>query len=319
MPDVRQHSRATSSRYSFRRERVANLPQFRRSLHLQYTKNKEVKQVKIIGKIYETTDYDLFKKLPDNRDVLSGRVNKLIASISERYILNPIAVNEKWEIIDGQGRFEARKALGLPIHFYIVSGASSDDCRRLNKYNTKWEALDFAKSWASAGKQAYVRLLKTSEYTKLSISDVLRLANKGQTASKTVSGLSAYERGELVFEIEDMEIVAKVKEMSDEILDALANPARPNSVYRHAVKVMVETEGYSHERMLKNCRTCRATFAMTKKLGDQLTEFERIYNKNLSAKNKIYFSDYMRNRGYNVRTYETMHKKYNEKDVSTLK
>ena len=63
--------------------------------------------MKIIGQVFEETNYDAFAKLPDNRDLSPGRLNKLIASISERYILNPIIVNEKMEIIDGQGRLNA--------------------------------------------------------------------------------------------------------------------------------------------------------------------------------------------------------------------
>jgi ParB-like chromosome segregation protein Spo0J len=91
----------------------------------------------IIGYVYQTYKYDSFVRLEDNRDVFSNRLNKLIASISERYICNPIIVNEKREIIDGQGRYEARKSLGLPIHYTIAKGATSDDCRRMNRYNTK--------------------------------------------------------------------------------------------------------------------------------------------------------------------------------------
>lgn len=273
--------------------------------------------MKVIGQIYETTDYSQFKKLPDNRDVLTGRVNKLIASISEKYILNPIAVNEHMEIVDGQGRFEARKALQLPIHYYIAAGATSDDCRRMNKYNSKWSTLDFAKSYASAGKQDYARMLKAVKDTGLSISIVLRLAN--HAANQKGNSLTPYERGELVFTTEDAETVARVSKMTEEIAEALAFEGRLNDAFRYAVKVIIETEKYDHERMLRNCKTCRATFSQMSRLGDQLVEFERIYNKNARANSKIYFSDYMRNRGANVRSYATQPSEYNQEDVSTLK
>ena len=92
---------------------------------------------KIIGNIYEETDYTKFRKLPDNRDVLSNRLTKLEASLSERAILNPIIVNEKMQIIDGQGRYEALKRMGKPIQYVVAKGANSDDCKRMNRYNTK--------------------------------------------------------------------------------------------------------------------------------------------------------------------------------------
>ena len=148
--------------------------------------------MKIIGQIFEEENYDTFHRLNDNRDVLSARLSKLITSISERWILNPIIVNEKMEIIDGQGRFEALKRLNKPIPYIISPGATSEDCRRMNKYNNRWSVLDFANSWSKAGKIAYTILLDTCQKTKLSISYVMRLSNHG-TRWHGCEGLSFFE------------------------------------------------------------------------------------------------------------------------------
>ena len=110
--------------------------------------------MKIITSVYEETNYNCFHRLPDNRDVFATRIEKLIASMSDRYILNPIIVNEKMEIIDGQGRFEARKAMKKPIHYIIVRGATSDDCRRMNKYTTVWTQLDYARSFEKSSSES---------------------------------------------------------------------------------------------------------------------------------------------------------------------
>lgn len=59
-------------------------------------------------RIYKTDDHTLFKKLEGNRDVRS--VEKIIKSIDNvGYVLSPILVNEKYEVIDGQNRLEACK------------------------------------------------------------------------------------------------------------------------------------------------------------------------------------------------------------------
>ena len=52
---------------------------------------------------------------------------------------------------------------------------------------------------------------------------------------------------------------------------------------------------------------------------DQLVEFERIYNYRSKKGGRLYFSDYMRNRGENVRDYSKTYSPYNDTDVSTLK
>lgn len=272
---------------------------------------------RIIGNIYEEDDYSVFKRLPDNRDVLSKRLNKLIASMTEKYICNPIIVNEKMEVIDGQGRFEARKEMGVPIHYIVAEGATINDCRRMNKYNTQWSKLDFAKSYASRGIADYVTLLRTCKQTRLAISSVLRLANRGGVAD--ADAMSPLERGELVFTEKDAETVVHVMELIGEIWEALTFTDRISDAFRNGVKVMSEMEGYNHERMLRNCKTQRGSFNQMTSLGSQLKEFERIYNYKTKAKDKLYFSDYMRDKGRAIRDYSKTYSEYDDKDVSTLK
>lgn len=273
--------------------------------------------MKIIGHIYEENNYEVFKRLPDNRDVLEARISKLIASMTERYICNPIIVNEKMEVIDGQGRFEARKAMGVPIHYIVVPGATADDCRRMNKYNTKWTQLDFAKSYAKKGYEAYQLLLKGCKDFALPISTILRLSNHSSRPSHNKNIMTIFERGELEFSQNDYETVEKCTNISNDIINALQYTGRINDAFRTGIKIVCETEGYNHQRMIKNCKKSRSSYVQMGKIGDQLIEFERIYNK-YSKGNNVYFSDYMRNRGESVRDYDKTYSVYDDKDVSTL-
>ena len=272
----------------------------------------------IIGYVYQTYRYDSFVRLEDNRDVFSNRLNKLIASISERYICNPIIINEKREIIDGQGRYEARKALKLPIHYTIAIGASSDDCRRMNRYNTRWTKLDFATSHAKAGKKAYQILLNTCERTKMHIDQILRLGNHTGSVSREKSiAMNAFERGDLIFTEDDAQAAINACDIANELTEALQFTGRRNDAFNFGVKVMCEWKGYDHNRMVKNCRRLRSTYQQMSTLKDELIELERIYN--YQSKNKLFFSDYIRNKGANVRTYDTCYTSYKDTDVSTLK
>ena len=71
--------------------------------------------VKSSEEMFRTTDYDAFKRVLGNRKVLEDRVSKILASFDKiGYIPVPIIVNEKFEVIDGQGRLEACKRRGLP-------------------------------------------------------------------------------------------------------------------------------------------------------------------------------------------------------------
>jgi hypothetical protein len=277
--------------------------------------------MKIIGQIYEEDNYEVFIRLFDNRNVLSNRLQKLIVSISEKWVLNPIIVNEKMEIIDGQGRFEALKSLGKPIPYIIAEGADGNDCRRMNKYNTTWKPLDFAISYKRLGKKAYDYLLIANSITKFTIPRILRLVNSGahSRGHNNDFSMTTFEKGELVFTEDDIETVKAIKLLADEIQEMLQFRVRPNDAFYTAVKIISETKGYNHPHMLRNCGDLRSTYHQMSNLGSQLSEFERIYNHKTPKKQKIYFSDYMRNKGNNVRSYAPSYSPYEDVDVSTIK
>lgn len=271
---------------------------------------------KIIGYIYETMDYDKFKRLVDNRDVTESRLGKLIASMKERYILNPIAVNENMEVIDGQGRFDARKSMGLPIHYYIAEGATIDDCRRMNKYNKPWQLLDYAISYAKSGVSSYVNLLDAIHATHLAASNVAYITGTSGAKGRVAT---FFQEGKYKFTKQDLENAKVRAKMAAEISDALLDGVKKNEAFYRAICIIASTDGYDHGRMLRNCKMLRGSYGQMANLANQLKEFERIYNYRAKPSGKIFFSDYMRNRGSNVRDYSTSHVAYQDADVSTLK
>lgn len=275
---------------------------------------------KIIGNVYEEDDYSVFKRLHDNRDVTKTRMGKLIASMTERYVCNPIIVNEKMEVIDGQGRYEARKQMGVPIHYIVAEGATSDDCHRMNKYNTKWLSLDFARSYAKRGYESYVLLLKACKEARFPINITARLASRGGPSSG--ESRAKFEEGRFYFNEADYEYILSYRKKYDEVMTALQDIEKSNDAFKTAFKICIDTEGYNHARMIKACEQNRSSFVRMSKLFDQLVEFERIYNKGYSPKNRLYFSDYLRNKGANVRNYDNSYShfkaNYEEADVSTL-
>ena len=67
-----------------------------------------------------TTNYSMFKFKHGNRPVDQSHVKKLITSMTEVYVPQTIYVNKRHEITDGQHRFTAAKALGLPITYIVT-------------------------------------------------------------------------------------------------------------------------------------------------------------------------------------------------------
>lgn len=281
------------------------------------------KKARIIANIYETDDYSLFSELDNNREVTRSRVEKLIASLTEKEILNPIVVNEKLEIVDGQGRFEALKTLGRSIKFLISPGATIEDCRRMNQYNTKWTSLDFAISFAKSGNENYIRLLQCRRITKLPFPLILRLVNKTEKISvisdeKYRYSYNKLNAGNILFDDADQNTVVRIYNLAQEIKNALQLSHRLNEAFYVAVKVMVETDGYDHERMLKKCKLYKHKFTQMANLENALKEFSATYNNGQIQKNRLYFEDYMRAKGYNVKNYDTNTHYDNSEPAKTL-
>lgn len=120
--------------------------------------------------VKETFNYGMFHKISGNRGQQSDKLNKILDDpkrvrkiiremLQEGIKYIPILVNEKYEIIDGQSRFEAYKALGTPVLYIMQPGLNIDDVIRLNTTASNWKAMDYVECFAQLGEEPYVLLL----------------------------------------------------------------------------------------------------------------------------------------------------------------
>ena len=130
-----------------------------------------------VAKVYRTTDYSIFQTLLGNRGVRDPRVQKIRKSILKNgYIFNPIIVNEKMEIIDGQGRLAALKSLGMPVDYVAKEGLNVNDCITMNVTQTQWGSADYTKSFADLGSEDYENLqLLAEEFPLLGLGTIVTI------------------------------------------------------------------------------------------------------------------------------------------------
>ena len=100
-----------------------------------------------------TEDYSIFK-VARNRSVDAQRVAKKKKSIEQINLQQPIIVNKRYQVVDGQHRFEALKQLGLPV-YYVVSynWKRDEDTATMNNTQDKWNTQNWAEFRASQGNQ----------------------------------------------------------------------------------------------------------------------------------------------------------------------
>lgn len=106
--------------------------------------------------IHTTTDYFLFKTLEGNRQLNKIHLKRLKDSIEKNYLFTVIIVNENYEIIDGQHRFQCIKELELPLHYLICKGYGLHQVQILNQNSKNWNYEDYLSGYIDLGYKDYV-------------------------------------------------------------------------------------------------------------------------------------------------------------------
>lgn len=111
----------------------------------------------VVNQVNSTNDYLKFKTLKGNRNVNKLHVRRLKESFKEAYLLSPIIVNQNFEIIDGQHRFEAAKSMELPINFIICNNYDLKEVQLLNTNMKNWKKEDYLNAYCDLGYPAYLK------------------------------------------------------------------------------------------------------------------------------------------------------------------
>lgn len=102
---------------------------------------KDNPNVRIVGYVYETDDYEMFQKMEGNRDV--EKFGRIKTSMKKNGFINcPILINEKGEVSDGQHRLASAEELKLPVKFVVQPGISLKETIDLNTGQKNWTAMN---------------------------------------------------------------------------------------------------------------------------------------------------------------------------------
>lgn len=240
-----------------------------------------------IESVYSTRDYSIFKKLNGNREVMDRRKELLVRSIVERgWIRNPIVVNDKMEIIDGQGRFEALKELGMPIEFVYAHDANIQDCIHLNVKQKNWSSYDYIKSYAANGVKDYEVLLKALDNHKgLSASVVQILLSPFMSEGGTQT--KAFKNGQ--YKVVATDAVEDILFFAEKCFEIIGGSNGRLRAWASIVKFVFYCEKIDKNRFMKQLSEHHIMLAPIATVKQGLMIMERIYNYNHSQKNKLYF------------------------------
>jgi hypothetical protein len=231
-----------------------------------------------------TTDYSQFKYILNNRDRNRGHIEALKKAFVENGNLTkvqPILVNERMEIIDGQHRFVAAKELGEPIYYTVWQGLGINDARQMNILHRSWTSDDFAQSYADGGDGNYKRYLDLREEYGYNHSITLACI----AGAEIKGAFAGFRQGEFVLTPEQYQEATKRLEQLSELEDIVPMTHQREFVY--AFLKALDAPGYSQKRMVDKLT---ANAEMVRRYGsvqDYLRMLEEIYNYKMGDANRV--------------------------------
>ena len=228
-------------------------------------------------KTQESTDYSKFSFLVDNRQTARTHINKLKDAIQrnpEILEVQPILVNEKLEIIDGQHRFVAASELGLPISYTLVKGLNINTAREMNVLQRRWHMDDYAMSYAKAGDLNYKAYNEyRREHPGISGSLLITIMASSESGHPTTD----FRSGKFVIKREQADIEWLLAEL--EHIKEITNGEIPLSrAFVQALTKCIDNADFIYDTFLANLRTKPESFHRTSVVRDSLRMIEDIYN-----------------------------------------
>lgn len=225
-----------------------------------------------MSKIKSTNDYNRFKIFDGNRKLNHAHIKAMEATLSEKphlIPLNPILVNDKFEIIDGQHRFEAIKKLGLEIHYIVGDNLGLEDIQALNAASKNWTPTDFAKSYRDLGDKNYDIYLEFKRIYKFNHDILLNYLSLDKPMTTTV-----FKRG--LFRVTN-------KDKSVDLADKLSSLENFYLGYKRrsfalAFQRMWENPEYDHKQMLEKMEKYGHKLQDYALPNDYIRALEEIYN-----------------------------------------
>lgn len=240
--------------------------------------------------VYKTDNYRKFKKLLDNREVSPQRVGLISRSIQNvGYIPSPIIVNEKLEVIDGQGRLAACEKLKLPVYYVVVNGIGIKECRSMNLHQSNWTVKDFIHSYASGGDENYINLRNLmKEFEKSLGANVLYSIAYGKVYHTAGAVSEIVKSGKLVFLQKEYERARRMCDYLTEFTPIFNRIGGRKDLYYGAVRFMLTIKGCEAGTLKTRVFRRQASLFPVANMDQALTNLEECYN--FRSGTKIYFA-----------------------------
>lgn len=234
--------------------------------------------------VYETTDYEDFNFLEENRDVSTNHVNRLIESIKQGYTFPPLIVDEDMNVVDGQHRLKAHEKTGKPVEFIIQVDMKENTLQKANSDVIKWTTPQHVEYHIKQGNENYEKLKEFKEYTGMPWAQATRILGKSKDLRvHSVAKILEYGLFEVKHEddayafADDVIMRFRMEKPTGKIISAIKNIYDAGADTKRLVTAINVTED---ELMLLNT------------IPKIIETIVKVYNKDLKKSEQIKFTQY---------------------------
>ena len=241
-------------------------------------------------------DLSIFKFLDGNRPPNPQHIKRLIKSIKTYgMLINPILVNEKYEIIDGQHRYLAAKEVHCPVYYIILRGYALQQVHTLNMNQKNWTKTEFLHGYANMGIEDYIVLREFwYKHKWLNLGDAIALCSNISTSNALSQKNRIFESGKLENKSNSfLEGTWKVRNLQLAEINAIKlksiEPYFPEG-YNHVTFVgtmlmMFNNENYNHQHFLNKLQIQPSRLVKQQNREQYKLLIEDIYN--YKSRNKV--------------------------------
>lgn len=234
--------------------------------------------------VYETTDYEDFNFLEENRDISKNHVNRLKESINEGYTFPPIIVDKHMNVVDGQHRLKAHEEVSAPVQFIIQADMKENTLQKANSDVVKWTTPQHVEYHIKQGNENYEKLKEFKEYTGMPWAQATRILGKSKDLRvHSVAKILEYGLFEVKHEedaymfADDVIMRFRMEKPTGKIISAIKNIYDAGADTKRLVTAINVTED---ELMLLNT------------IPKIIETIVKVYNKDLKKSEQIKFTQY---------------------------
>jgi len=261
----------------------------------KYKRYNQGEDTKINSDVMKSSDYEKFSILEQNRVVNDKHVNELVVSIQNSGQLTPIIINEKFEIIDGQHRFDACKILKIPVMYLISYKTSINEVILMNNTQKSWKLHDYLRCFSDKkwdNHEIYQKVDKFMREHDLKLTTCIVLLSEGTGGGSSLGnalalqgqGLNSFKKG--IYKIGNLARAQAIAKILSEIKAFAPDLVGSDRFCRSYCKLSLEPK-WDHNSAVYQIKKYRRKYDGASSKEEALQGLLTVYNYNQLKSKKI--------------------------------